>query len=44
MQPKQGKSLSSEVLQLLLPPDGSTNQCILDIAENCDSASDNDSD
>ena len=43
MQPKQGQSLSSEALQLLLPPDGSTNQCILDIAENCGSASDKDS-
>ena len=44
MQPKQGKNLSSEALQLLLPPDDSANQCILDITENCESASDEDSD
>jgi len=43
MQPKQGKKLSSEALQLLLPPDDSAKQCILDI-DNCESASDNNSD
>lgn len=44
MQPKQGKNLSFEALQLLLPPDDSANHCILDITENCESPSDNDSD